>query len=316
MSVKLKNTILCKKLSAILLIGILGGSTILGSMVLNPKDQYLAFGQEQPPSVMDIKLSQAIDTLGDCGNKKPVCKQAIDEMMEALFVSNLVILPSADDAGVPEPETDQNFEDHLARMDEAINALNEHIQTGGSKAETTADAADARNFLQLTREALQVIGGQTAHCDPEDQVTGSGCQFLQADDEGGAEVDLPLSFTIGPFGFEREVRSPFFYGIPQADPQENIIVPGPLASGECVPIVKETQGVKVVVRPVLIPIWVEPWFARASIVGFQTIWVWEFVPAEYIKTISYCNAAGAITQDIDQKIVLDRGLMHMWKFIG
>lgn len=239
-------------------------------------------------------------------------------MMEAVFVSNLVPLPTADDVDNVDDLTHDMFQDHLTRMDEAINALNEHIQAGGSKAETTADAADARNFLQLTREALQVVAGQTAFCDPEniDPSGGPGCQFLLQDDEGGEDVDLPLSFTIGPFGFEREVRSPFFYGIPQADPKENIIVPEPLASGDCVPIVKETQGVKVVVRPVLIPIWVEPWFARASIVGHHTVWVWEFVPAEYIKTISYCNTGGDITQDIDQKIVLDRGLMHMWKFIG
>ena len=59
----------------------------------------------------------------------------------------------------------------------------------------------------------------------------------------------------------------------------------------------------------------EPWFARATIVGFQTVWVWEFVPAEFLKTITYCNiGGGVVTQRVDTRIVLERQLQHFWGF--
>ena len=289
-----------KQLTTILLIGILGGSTILGSMILFPNDKYIAFGQEAP-NVMELKLNDAILTLNGCGQETPVCEQAIEQMLESLFISNLVVLPTVD-----VPETDQQFLDLTQRMNEAINALNDHT-TSRATPDSKVAAAEARNFLQLMREATQVIAEQTRNCDPNNPA-GAGCELLLADDEGG-------TFDIVS-GFAREVRSPFFYGIPQLEPQENIIVPEPLANGECVPIIKETRGVKVVVRPVIIPIWIEPWFERASIVGFTTVWVWEFVPAEFVKTISYCNVGGTITQDIDMEIIRDRPLMHMWKFFS
>jgi len=85
-----------------------------------------------------------------------------------------------------------------------------------------------------------------------------------------------------------------------------------MANGEYTAILKETQGVQVVVRKTVIPIWVEPWYERAQIVGFQTVWVWEFVPAEFLKTISLCNSGGQIVQSVNMETVRDRSLMNMW----
>jgi hypothetical protein len=90
---------------------------------------------------------------------------------------------------------------------------------------------------------------------------------------------------------------------------------GPLDDGQCAGIVKEIQGIKVVVTPRRIPIWVEPWFARARIVGFKTVWTWEFVPAEFIKTISVCNANGSLTTTASTQVILERELLHFWRFI-
>jgi len=120
---------------------------------------------------------------------------------------------------------------------------------------------------------------------------------------------------IVPGGFTRQVRSPFFIGAPSRTIQEQVIVQdGPIAAGECSVVLKEIQGAKAVVRPVLIPIWVEPWYARARIVGFKTVWVWEFILAEFLKTISFCNQGGLITKDVDIQIVLERQLLHPWSF--
>ena len=231
-----------------------------------------------------------------------------------MFVSNLVPLPTLGNA-----DTFQLFQEQILNMDTAIQALGGHVNDNKA-ADSRVAAADARNFLQITREALLVIGAQTAFCDPE-ALASLGCEFVQHDDEGGAS-DPIVAFSDGGGTFDiieefaREVRSPFFYGIPQLGPQEDIIIPEPLAAGDCVPIVKETRGVKVVVRPVNIPMWVEPWFARAAIVGVETVWVWEFVPAEFVKTISYCNDAGTITQAIDMELIRDRPMMHLWKFFA
>src|SRR5881397_44922 len=89
----------------------------------------------------------------------------------------------------------------------------------------------------------------------------------------------------------------------------------PLADGQCAAIVKEIQGIKVVVTARLIPIWVEPWFARARIVGLKTVWTWEFVPAEFLKTISVCNDAGTVTTNVSTQVVLERQLMEFWRFL-
>ena len=97
--------------------------------------------------------------------------------------------------------------------------------------------------------------------------------------------------------------------------QEQVIVPGVIALDECVVVLKEIQGVKAVVRKILVPIWVEPWNARATIVGFKVVWIWEFIPAEFLKTISYCNVGGSVVQDVNIVVVLERALLHFWSFL-
>jgi hypothetical protein len=136
---------------------------------------------------------------------------------------------------------------------------------------------------------------------------------LQANDEGGNVVDAVLANF-----FSRQVRSPFpiIFNSGTVVPDEQVILTDPLAPGECAAVVKEIQGIKVVVTRRLIPIWVEPWFARARIVGFRSVWIWEFVPAEFIKTISVCNNNGLLNTTVSTQVVLERELMHFWRFIN
>jgi hypothetical protein len=113
------------------------------------------------------------------------------------------------------------------------------------------------------------------------------------------------------------VRSPFYIGAATSNIiQEQVIVPDAIGEGDCVVVLKEIQGVKAVVRRKLIPIWVEPWFARARIVGYRVVWVWEFIPAEFLKTISYCNAGGSVVQDVNIRVVIERQLLHFWSFLN
>ena len=255
--------------------------------------------------VMQVKLQDAIGALTDPQNDEQIHLRAIDQIMESLFLSNLVVLPTA---GVP--EEDPIVQAHDQALQDAINALNQHVDplvpgTPDSK----GSAWEARNFLQLMEETLDVIGQQAAQCDPLN-LRDPCCQQLLDGAEGGVDVDAVFP------GFSRQVRSPFFIGQGSAIADEVVIVPDSIGIDECAVILKEIQGVKAVVRKVQIPIWVEPWFARAQIVGFRTVWVWEFIPAEFLKTITYCNNGGAVVQDVDITVVLERELMHFWSFMN
>ena len=270
---------------------------------------------------MELKLDQSIELLGQRRRSDQEYNHAIDEMMEAIFTSNLVPLPTLGDDPFTKETTDDLFDDHLDRMNKAIEALNEHV--GSTRTGTPGSrgaAADARNFLQLTQEAMEIIAQQTVQCNPEnpDPVE---CQFLDADDEGGTIVDD----VLGDIMQARQVRSPFpiFNFTTTGLAQEQVIVPGPIGPDEIALVVKEIQGVKVVVSPRVVPIWVEPWFARATIIGTRTVWVWEFVPAEMIKTISFANVAvdpgdpdagREIRTDVDIQVILERQLLHFWQF--
>jgi hypothetical protein len=266
--------------------------------------------------VMQLKLNQAIKTLTRPNQPEQVYMDAIDQGIESLFLSNLVVLPSNNDSDAQAlfdvfRANSQGFADTLGKHMEGMDATGKNVRglgTPGSK----AGAGEARNFLQVTREALFEIGRFTVACDPVNQVTGAGCMALQADDEGGTVVDTVLGAI-----FSRQARSPFPFLLAStsAIPDEQVILTDPLADGECAAVIKEIQGLKLVVTPRLIPIWVEPWFARRRIVATTVVWVAEFVPAEHIKTISVCNVAGTIETDVDTQVVLERQLLHFWRFL-
>jgi hypothetical protein len=276
-----------------------------------------------PDNVMQIKLNQAIQLLTKPNLPEQTYLDAINQGMEAIYTSNLVVLPTPQTNEIPgDTGADPEFQEHRNMAQQLIDALtrfhlgqdaqNRPVRGLGTPGSQHM-AFEARNFIQITSEAMGVIGGQTDFCNPQDQQTGAGCPFLQADDEGGNIVDTVLGQL-----FSRQVRSPFplILGSTSAIPDEQVILTGPLRDGECAAVVKEIQGIKVVVTPRRIPVWVEPWFARARIVGFKTVWTWEFVPAEFIKTLGFCNQNGHIAlETIDTTVIQERQLLHFWRFI-
>ncbi len=280
--------------------------------VMTGAEQIAAFnaskveGAAQPVTdVMQMKLQDAINTLLDGGAEEQTQLEAVDQVIESLFLSNLVVLPTA---GVPEADVPvQMWEQGIQN---AIDALGAHIEPIAPGTDNTKAAAwEARNFLQVFQEAHAVIAQQTAQCAP-DNLRGQFCAPLLADDETGVDID-----TVYP-GFSRAIRSPFpINQTGGGEISEQVIVPGTIADGECSVVLKEIQGVRALLRPVLIPIWVEPWTARATIVGFRTVWVIEFIPAEYLKTITYCNANGTVNQDVQIVVVNERELLHFWSYL-
>ena len=298
---KLRATFDNKKIWGSILFVILVSGTLSVSLLIIPKDRYLAEAGPPPIGIMELKLGEATATLTTPGLNEGTYLRAVGEVSEALFPGSLAVLCSENS-----PESCNQFFNLVeVYMAMGIQALKDHRANCVERSCAAAD--EARNALQMVREAMEVIAGQTANCDA-DTLLGSGCSLLEQDDEG-LTIDLVWN------GFAREVRSPFFYGFSQSPtPQEDVRVIPALKNKECSAVMKEVAGYKVIVRPVKIPIWIEPWFARASIVGFVTVWVWEFVPMEFIKTIEYCNINSNIVQQIESEVVIDRALMHMWKF--
>lgn len=188
------------------------------------------------------------------------------------------------------------------------------------------ELADRIAYWQETKANLEAQTGDPA-CDVLNPAT---CPQLDLADEPqaiGPGVNVGIDKIWD--GWYREVRSP--YAIPNPypyypgntgiipttpfAPNENIISLGPMAGGECSTIVKEIQGVKAIQRPVIIPIWQEPWTSRASIIGFNTVWVVDFVPAEFVKSLNYCNIGGSMTFDYTIDVIIERELTHFWKYL-
>jgi hypothetical protein len=189
------------------------------------------------------------------------------------------------------------------------------------------ELADRITYWQETKANLEFQTDDTT-CDVLDPAT---CPQLNLGDEPQA-FGPGISVGIDKIwdGWYREVRSPYavvepFPPYPGTNgpfpsnakflPNENIISVGPLAPGECSTVIKEIQGIKAIQRPVIIPIWQEPWTSRASIIGFNTVWVVDFIPAEFVKSLIYCNNAGMIDFDYKIDVIIERELTHFWKFL-
>jgi len=183
---------------------------------------------------------------------------------------------------------------------------------------TAAKAKELYDRTVYWQEIKQVLETQTTEptCDANDPTT---CVLLDQGDEpqatgNGINVGTDKIWD----GWYREVRTPYatptFYPL-GFTPEENIISTGTMKKDECVTIVKEIQGQKSILRPVKIPIWQEPWTSRATIIGFDTVWVVDFVPAEFVKSLNYCNVGGNVTFDYDIEVIIERELLHFWKYL-
>lgn len=359
-------------------------------------DGLLAFSQDAGATWHSFggNLAFELFSAAPSPHSEAVAKAAVRQGMEALFMSNLVVLPTA---GVPDAAA--LYDGFQGMSAEFVAVLDGYIAASGpQRASSSAVAFEARNFIQVFREAAQVVSASTEVCAPG-VLEAPECAPLRADDESGeiidavlascpcdldcdgdadgddmrilaacgtgpavpyapdnlppgcplspdllghiaADLDLDMDVDARDFAilqralsgrnhpvtqcdatlsadgrFSREVRSPFFVGRPTPTVQEQVITPDSVAPGNCVVVTKEIQGVKAVIRPVIIPIWIEPWYARATIVGYETVWVWEFVPAEFLKTINYCNLDGTLSTQVNVKVVLERQLLHFWSFL-
>jgi len=174
---------------------------------------------------------------------------------------------------------------------------------------------DRVTYWQETKENLETQTKDPA-CDPLNPAT---CPQLDLGDEpraAGPGINVGTDKIWD--GWYREIRSPYSVNtnyLKAFGPHENVITVGPMSPGECSTVIKEIQGIKSIQRPVKIPIWQEPWTSRAQIIGWQTVWVVDFVPAEFIKSLNYCNSSTGMTFDYTIDVIIERELTHFWKFL-
>ncbi len=185
------------------------------------------------------------------------------------------------------------------------------------------ELADRTTYWQEIKATLE---DQTRdiNCDPS---VPTSCVQLDKPDEYTIAGTLKTIGTDAIWdGWHREIRGPYFplhghaswnYAAPPIPvfPDEAIIATGPLGLNECSTVIKEIQGIKSIMRPIQIPIWQEPWASRASIIGTETVWVVEWVPAEFIKNLNYCNNEGSINFSYDINVIIERELLHFWNYI-
>jgi len=273
---------------------------------------------------MEFKFNQSIQILDTDNDNDTVYIQGIKEGLEAIFIDNIVILPTKND-GTTTCLTCLLFNRTIDLIDRYISALSFHIASRRSEDVATSRvfAIQARNFIQLTKESMLVIGAATQNCNPSSADIDPGCGILNSADTAG-NVFNPSGASAAsrhPFQGSREVRSPFFISNnifnPTAGSEETISTPG-LSTGQCFAIVKEFRGIKVSVKPVTLPIWVSPWLSLRPLLNTRLIWTWTWEPAEYIKTISICNCNGVVgtKTTVTTQIVLDSQLLYFWRLIG
>jgi len=241
-----------------------------------------------------------------------VYRENINQAESLIFGKPVILITN----GVPDTiQISQEYDIMVEELADAMLLCAEGECTDGNTAAKAKELYDRTVYWQ---EIKQVLEAQTTElaCDANDPTT---CQLLNQGDEpqatgNGINVGTDKIWD----GWYREVRTPYstptFYPL-GFTPEENIISTGPIGKDECVTIVKEIQGQKSIMRPVQIPIWQEPWTSRATIIGFSTVWVVDFVPAEFVKSLNYCNDKGVITFDYDIEVIIERELLHFWKYL-
>ena len=295
-----------KKLSSIFLFFIIGG-------IIVGVSSFLPNVHAEPIDSMKLITNQIADTLGNPNMASEVQQVSIDEASNLLYGRPIFLITSGESL----ESTTQQSRIYDDMMNTINNALLNCVYETCNDPKVQANAKKLLDMNYNTLEIKQVLETRTGD-DACDVHNPDKCPFVNDPDE---PLIVPnTGGTIGTDkiwkGFAREIRSPFFINAPFTTPQENIMVLEGLWKGECTAIVKEIQGVKVIVRPTFEPIWQEPWYARAKMIGWQVVWVLEFIPAEFVKTISYCNVDGkSITMDYDIDIIVERELTHFWRFL-
>lgn len=176
---------------------------------------------------------------------------------------------------------------------------------------------DRITIWQEFKEQLEVETSN-ASCDATDPNT---CVHLRDSEEplvNGTIMTESVALDNIWNGFYRDIRSPFLPVIPGGDgltPSQRSLMTEPIENGQCVTLLDETQGIKAVVRPVILTIWQEPLQEIGIILLFDTVWTVDFIPADFVEIMTLCNEHGVVNFDYSTKLITQRELLHFWKYL-
>ncbi len=210
--------------------------------------------------------------------------QAIGNVLRALHMSGIVIMPTA---GVP--ETEAMFRADLGQRQRVVQTFQGRLESGDPSDEVGRALLDAKAFLEAEVDMLQTLAAWTITVNP-----------------GTPEAEVLA---------EHNIRAPFIPYAPLRSPKKDIRT-GVIENGECFIVLKEMHGIKARLIAEIIPVWIEPWYARRHIVGHRIVWRLEFVPAEFVKKLTTCNERGKLVHDVYQEEVLEPKLLNFWRFYG
>jgi hypothetical protein len=301
-----------------------------------------------------LKLETAINILSTANEEDNLYIGAVVAGVDAIFGGSMIVLPSKLSTlpiqqesmeqpyeGMKNPILDfergpKGFNATITNIDMLLEALNTFLGVGtqqplqGEKILTGTGVSSrevvltAMDLLVLTKEILLNLARYTIRCNPNIDLNlqDDYCKLFLESDEAGPVLDEILGdMTSAMSRFFREVRSPLF-----------AIQSGPLSSkiqsyqteglgvGECTAIVQDYPGLKVVFRIATISFWNFPWLGSSALVG-KKAFVFEWVPAQFIKTITLCNHMNPTTeqseilQSVNSETVIHRGMLHLWNLM-
>lgn len=245
-------------------------------------------------------LDYDLEKLADPRQPSEVHLAAVRAILEKTFLSSLVVLPTQGVEGTE--ELFDEFRTILERIARALSDFMDNIDSDGGSSDARSEALGVKNFVDVFREVLDNIA-EDAREFGEDEIA----QIVADRDPGDGLEDPGDPDVLRAVA----IRAPFGQ-FPIVNRCVERSFSNAVECGGCAVIVKEFRGLQA--RWVLRRLTrvVEPWTSRARIIN-RWVWVIEFVPVEFIKTITVhcCGKPG--TTDVSKRVVLDRELLTFWR---
>lgn len=214
----------------------------------------------------------------------PITRQrGLDLAVQTLEMSGITIM---DTHGVE--VTKKMFDDGLKMRHDIIAVADRVIKSGEATDELMAHALGVAALQKAKIDTLMTLARWTRIYEPNKR----NAKYL-----------------------ERNIRAPFLPLAPYRTPHEEIRT-GEIAEGECFIVLKEIHGIKAQLIPELIPVWIEPWYERRRIVGYEVVWRIQWMPAEWVKRLSTCRIDGELIHKDHQKIIHEPLMLDLWGFFG
>jgi len=300
-----------------------------------------------------LKMDTALNILSNPAEEDLLVIQAVVTAVDAIFAGNIIVLPSKASLGIQGEGLKQSFGESSNRnpfldfergpkgfnttmsdIDQLITAISTRLsmmstgQVGEIEKLVGFSSKDvllvAMDLLAFSKEMLLTLSRYTTKCNPNTDLDlqGDFCKLFLLSDETGTVLDDVLSDMTAPLSrYFREIRSPLFavQNSPLTNKVQSWQISG-LTPGECSAIVQDFMGLKAIFRTATITLWNFPWLSSSPLLG-KKAFVFEWVPAQYIKTISFCNFMNPtsqkqeIVQNVNTETVIHRSSLHLWNLL-